>query len=166
MTIEFLLDDMSDKDKKKIKEIIKTLKYKRSKPLSREALFLRKFTLALMRKYNKPAKKMELPKLKVSISKILQQQFEAPSPIGFFSLETPEPLELENIPEPLTILNGTQTPVPLSLGEESRLEYDLETPLPIDIESIKVPEAPKLKAPDPRSVNEEIRRKIMAPTPN
>jgi len=173
MTIEFLLDDMSDKDKKRIKEIIKTIRKRSTKPASRESLFLRNFTLALMKKYKIAPllKKSSFPQLKVSINQIMKQQFEAPMPLDFkdkisqapeplsFQDTTPEPLEIkEIIPEPLSLEENIPEPL--------EMENHLEVPSPIDTDSLDIPSPKKLRVPDQNSVNEAIKRELKAPMPN
>ena len=59
MTIEFLLNEFQEKDKEKIKKIIEAVQ---KKPIDRNVIFLKKFTLALLgqyKKYDKLFKKHE-----------------------------------------------------------------------------------------------------------
>jgi len=168
MTIEFLLDNVSDKDKKEIKNIIRALKNRKTRHISKEALFLRKFILALMKQYSRQKpKRHESPQLKVSIPRIMQQQVEAPSPLGIYDefTEAPKPLMFEEqlpheapAPEPLTLEDAQS-----SLDGEHK---DLEPPSPINVEGLDAPTKFELKIPDSRSVNEEIKRELKAPRPN
>ena len=60
MTIEFLVDTTKEEEQEKLKKILEAIKKQPKPRVIKEAVFLRKFTLALMGQYRKEAGKNEV----------------------------------------------------------------------------------------------------------
>ena len=97
MSIEFLLDSLKEEEKERLQKVIQTIKQTPRKPVSKEAVFLKKFTLALMRQYPEAQKKM-VPQLQPHLVQQLHQFQPRPRHL----VQAPHPLELlEVAPIPL-----------------------------------------------------------------
>ena len=145
MSIEFLLDNLSYKDKKSIKNIVKTVKRTSHHKHHREALVLRNFTLALFKQYKFNEKKIE-KKQEIRIHPIYTQ---------------PKVVNLKNIPIPLKINNTQGAPEELNLikGTPEPLMLSKSTPNPIDLKTSQK-NIPKNK-PD---INEAIKKELRPQT--
>lgn len=155
--VQFLLDEISEQDKKEVKDIIKKIKT-RTQKTPKEIVFLRKFTLSLMKQYT-IKKSIPAPhpfQLKETRSAI-------PEPIILMpeTAETPEPIQIiprlpsNGIPEPvrLTEIKGeTSAPEPLRI-------YDLHQAAP-------APAIPRPAVPLPNREVNAIKKELSVPTPN
>src|SRR3989344_14587 len=93
--VHFLLDEISEQDKKEVKDIIKRIKTKTQKT-PKEVVFLRKFTLSLMKQY--------------TIKKAIQKPIQAHLPFQLHVKET------QPIPEPIILMpRWTEVPEPVQL---------------------------------------------------
>ncbi|MBI4158841.1 hypothetical protein HY500_01125 [Candidatus Woesearchaeota archaeon] len=160
--INFLLDEISEQDKKEVKDIIKRIKTKNQK-IPKEVIFLRKFALSLMKQY---AVKKSIPKV-ISAPHSFQLNTRTiqsiPEPLVLISrlTEVPKPVQLINnipindIPEPVR-LTEVKSEIPVPAPEPLRLN-DLHQAAP----------APPVPRPiENKAIANAIKRELSVPAPN
>lgn len=138
--VHFLLDEISEQDKKEVKDIIKRIKTK-SQKVPKEVIFLRKFTLSLMKQY---AVKKAIP-------------LQAPHPLQLNIKET------QSIPEQITLMPRlTEAPEPINLLPKISSN---EAPEPLRIVDLHQA-APIPQIPTPNKEVNAIKKELSIPMPN
>jgi len=159
MTIEFLLDDFQEKDKEKIKEIIKTLQ--KPKIIDKKVLFLKKFTLALLGQHHKPqrlfkAREIQDLNLKINatIPKAVQKRVLNPPlrlKIDDFMPLAPKPFHLMgNIPSPK--LKTVSMSIPKKELPQPKVIPTSPTPNKIKIPKSPIPQKNMPQTPKPQNI--------------
>lgn len=97
MTTKFIIDKFREGDRKQL-ELIKKIINEKPSQVSQNALFLRKFTLAILKQYNKKIKVEEIKNNLSEAPEKINLEFkvpQAPSPVEIgFNLEAPKKFEL------------------------------------------------------------------------
>ncbi|MBI2107172.1 hypothetical protein HYT57_04250 [Candidatus Woesearchaeota archaeon] len=158
--VHFLLDEVSEQDKKEVKDIIKRIKTKTQKT-PKEIVFLRKFTLSLMKQY---AVKKAVPKsVPIPFQLHIKETQSIPEPLILMPrlTEVPEPVQLTNkisineVPEPVR-LTEIKSEIPVPAPEPLKL-VDLHKEAPI-------PSKPTIPTPN-KEIN-AIKKELSVPIPN
>lgn len=155
--VHFLLDEISEQDKKEVKDIIKRIKTKTQKT-PKEIVFLRKFTLSLMRQY--------------TLKKPVQKAIPVPHPFRLVAKETmsiPEPITLmpriSDVPEPLQLIpkiSVNDIPEPIRLVEK---KLEIPAPEPLRLSDLHQT-APVPTVPTPNKEINAIKKELSVPIPN
>ncbi len=138
--VHFLLDEVSEQDKKEIKDIIRKIKT-RTQKTPKEVAFLRKFTLSLMKQY---MIKKSIPTTQPSqLRKVKETQSVVPKSIILMprTAEIPEQIQIihkipsNDIPEPVRLTETKSetlapAPEPLRLVDLHRSAPSPQVPIP------------------------------------
>ena len=157
--VHFLLDEISEQDKKEVKDIIKRIKTKTQKT-PKEVVFLRKFTLSLMKQYT----------IRKTVSKVIP----VPNPFQLNSIMRNQP-----VPEQIMLIPKTEVPEQVQLTpkisisdipEPIRLtEKRLEVPIPEPLRLADLHQAaPTPQVPTPpsnKTVTDAIKKELSIPMP-
>lgn len=157
--VHFLLDEVSEQDKKEIKDIIKKIKTKTQKT-PKEVAFLRKFTLSLMKQY---MIKKSIPTIQSSqLKKVIETKSVVPKSVILMSrtAEIPEQIQIihkipsNDIPEPVR-LTETKNEILAPAPEPLRL-VDLHQAAP----------SPQVPIPTPnKAMTDAIKKELSIPIP-
>ena len=157
--VHFLLDEISEQDKKEVKDIIKKIKT-RTQKTPKEVVFLRKFTLSLMKQY------------------VIKKSILTPRPFQLTLKEThsiaPEPIilmpETVEVPEQIHImprLPSNDAPEPIRLP---KITIKISVPEPLRIaelhQAAPFPAISRQAVPSPNKEVNAIKKELSVPTPN